>query len=99
MIDIETLVVFDVESTAEWRRERAVRFPERNETAADTLDRIAADLKALEGSPLHARAAKLAEEDRNNVFQTAVSELNRAIGFPSNINNGREYLMTLCNLM
>jgi hypothetical protein len=49
MIDIETLLVFDVESTAEWRRERAERFPEdakRNETAANLLDRIAADLRA-----------------------------------------------------
>jgi hypothetical protein len=102
MLDMERLVVFEVESTAEWRRETAERFPEdaeRNETAADRLDRIAADLRALKGTLLHARTAKLAEEDRNNAFSVAASELNRAIGFRLNIENGREYLETLCDLV
>jgi hypothetical protein len=102
MIDIQTLVVWDVENAARWRRHKAEGFPhdaDRNITAADILDRIAVELKGLKGSFLHGRAAKLAGEDRNEAFPAAVSCLTRAIGFRSDINGAQEFLTVLCSLV
>ena len=70
MLGIDELIVFTVESTAEWRRRTVERFPEdhRNVEAAGILERLAPELRALEGTALHERVARLAEEDEDGNF-------------------------------
>ncbi len=49
-----------LESSAEWRRRRAERYPhdaQRNLEAAALLDLLAKDVRALEGSELHRQAS------------------------------------------
>ena len=46
MVGIEELIVFDVEGTADWRRQKAEEFQNdhRNTDAAEILDRLAVEL-------------------------------------------------------
>jgi hypothetical protein len=58
MQDITRLITDDLEYAAEWRREKAAEYPEdadRNLQAAQTLDRMAADVKKFQGSQWHWR--------------------------------------------
>ena len=50
-----TLVGYNVQSTAEWRRRKAEEFPEdaRNLKAAENLEQLAAEIEQLEGSEIY----------------------------------------------
>ena len=94
MLGIDELIVFTVESTAEWRRRTVERFPEdhRNVEAAGILERLAPELRALEGTALHERVARLAEEDEDGNFSGILSELLRTVGFGSFPPSGKDLL-------
>ena len=52
--DLCTPIGYQVEATADWRRRKAEYFPddERNSSAAKELERLAAEIDQLEGSPV-----------------------------------------------
>ncbi len=94
MLGIGELIVLNVEGTAYWRRQTAERFPEdqRNVAAAEVLERLALELHALEGTALHERVARLAEDDEDGNFSETLSELLRAVGFRSFPSSGKAFL-------
>lgn len=53
--DLYTLIGYQVEATADWRRRQAEYFPhdDRNARAAKELERLAAEVDQLEGSSVH----------------------------------------------
>jgi hypothetical protein len=55
MSSLNEIIGFTVEGTAEWRRRKAVEFPNdtRNLMAAEELDRLAVEINRLEGSAIH----------------------------------------------
>jgi hypothetical protein len=62
MIDIGTLIANDLEYGAEWRHQKSVESPhdaDQNLAAAETLERIAAEFRQLEGSQYHWRLQAL----------------------------------------
>jgi hypothetical protein len=79
-----------VESTAEWRWQKAEEFPEddRNKSAAKELETIAGEIRGLNGSPIIKQIDE-AIETLNNLSASwegtvmAVSEELRGIGFHS----------------
>jgi restriction system protein len=97
MLGMDELVAFNAESTAHWRRQTAERFPEddRNIPAAERLERLAAELRALEGSALHRQVAHLAEADKDGDFSGILSELLRTVGFQWWPASGSEFLEEL----
>jgi hypothetical protein len=54
-LDLNLRIGYQVQSTAEWRREKALQFPDdmRNLRAAEELERLAVEIEALEGSDIH----------------------------------------------
>lgn len=94
MLKIDELIVFNVENTAYWRRQTAERFPEdhRNVEAAEILERLAPELRAIEGTALHGRIAQFAEKDEDGNFSSILSEMLRAIGFQSFPLSGNDFL-------
>lgn len=86
MLGMDELVVFDIEGTAHWRLSKVDEFPDdhRNIEAATILERLASELRALEGTDHHRRLAQLAEElAEDGHFSRVLSDLTRAIGFHS----------------
>ena len=85
---------FRVESTAKWRRSKAVQFPEdmRNLRAAEELERLAREIEALESSKVYEQIND-AEESLleacevddylfvNKAINEAVSAELRSVGF------------------
>jgi hypothetical protein len=57
--DLYTLVGYQVEAIADWRRRQAEYFPgdDQNTRAAKELERLAAEIKQLEGSQCTSRFA------------------------------------------
>src|SRR5882757_6110914 len=55
--DLNELIGYQVQSTAEWRREKAEQFPNdiRNLRAAEELERLAEQIDQLENSEIHKR--------------------------------------------
>ena len=55
MSDLNEKIGYQVQGTADWRRQKAEQFPddERNLEAAEELDRLAAEIDALEDSEIH----------------------------------------------
>lgn len=97
MNDMDTLIGFEVESSAYWRRQKAEEFPQdadRNLRAAELLDRIAADLKAQVGTDLHRQVFDLAENAPEE-FGVAVSDLTRQVGFYPVAETGEKFLKAL----
>jgi len=97
MLDINTLIADEVESTAHWRYMKACEFPDdadRNSEAAARLERIAADLRKAEGSQLHWRLQGLAGKNPEG-FGEILSQLTRAVGFRSSAETGTEFLEEL----
>jgi hypothetical protein len=94
MLGIDELIVFNVESTADWRRQTAERFPEdhRNVEAVEILERLAPELRALEGTALHEHVARLAEEEEGGNYSGILSELLRTVGFRSFPSSGMDFL-------
>jgi hypothetical protein len=90
-LSINEIVGFHVESTAEWRRQKAQQFPDdsRNLRAADELERLAGEISALEGTEIHRQIDKLfdlahqaeADSDLCCDLNESVSAELRSIGF------------------
>ena len=98
-MDIGTLVADAVESSAEWRRHKADEFPEdatRNLEAAASLDRIATELRGLEGSDLHKAVSRICEES-SDIFCEKLSELTKEVGFWNCEKTGEGFLRELLN--
>src|SRR5712675_1433058 len=80
-------LILHVESTAEWRREKAEEFPDdsRNLEAAERLDQIAKELRELAGSDLERRIEALEVVVEKNGWDAYpvewVFEALRGIGF------------------
>ena len=93
----------ELESTAAWRRDVAARYPEdeRHIEAANRLDRLAAEVRALENSALATRLLELYESldaFDGYLLVEAESEYRRQIGFWEFPTNGEEYLKDLIDL-
>jgi hypothetical protein len=100
--DLNVLFGYQVQSTAEWRRQKAEEFPDdaRNLVAAEELERLAAQIDRLEGSEIHEQIReaqdciiKLCEANKDAVFdwsdisETVSAEL-RSIGFHGTYRDG-----------
>ena len=97
MDDLNTLIVGDIEHSAEWRWMKACEYPDdadRNLEAAARLERIAADLKKEEGSQWHLRLQALCAANTERYCE-ALSELTGAVGFRSSAKTGPEFLFEL----
>src|SRR5215475_7776344 len=93
----------ELESTAAWRRDVAARYPEdeRHIKAANRLDRLAVEVRALENSALATRLLELYESldaVDGYLLAEATSEYRRQIGFWEFPINGEEYLKDLIDL-
>jgi len=84
----------DAEATAAWRWEKADQFPEdhRNRKAAELLDRLAPEIAALHGSPLHLRLETFIDEE---AFSFEISARLRAIGFGYFPQSGQQLLQDI----
>jgi hypothetical protein len=104
-LGIDTIVGFEVESTAEWRREKAEQFPDdfRNLEAAEELERLAREINDLEGSEVHRKIndlMSLSSETSGSFYEDlgeSVSAELRSIGFHSSYKNGAEFLEWYCD--
>jgi hypothetical protein len=90
-------IVASMESTAEWRREKAEEFPDdsRNLDAAKELEKLATEIKNLEGSELYQRVETLDDampDDDNYDLVEWLSEELRAVGFRTSYESGAEFL-------
>lgn len=89
-----------VSGTAEWRRCKAAEYPDdnRNQEAAEILERIANELPALDGSVLHRRIEKIVEDGNWDAFVSEViSDELRKIGFHSWPESAHELLATIAS--
>jgi hypothetical protein len=103
--DLNVLFGYQVQNTAEWRRQKAEQFPDdaRNLVAAEELERLAAQIDRLEGSEIHAQIREaqdciieLCEANKNDavwfeISETVSAEL-RSIGFHRTYRDGAELL-------
>jgi hypothetical protein len=100
---LNTMVGYEVESTAQWRRVKAEQFPDdrRNVVAAEELEKLAAEIDRIgESEPIHQQIAKLHEtldaaddcDDAWLKISECVSEELRLIGFHSGYATGLEFL-------
>src|SRR5262249_48334409 len=89
-LDLNLRIGYQVQSTAEWRREKASQFSEdaeRNLKAAEELKRLAVEIEALEGSDIHRQISdvhdsifRLCDEDDNvTSIDSVVWDLNEAV--------------------
>ncbi len=87
---ISEILGYQVEGTADWRREKAKEFPNdaaRNLEAAQELDQLAAEIKALEGSEIHTQISELLDTLPDDAFShwpdvsEALSAELRSVGF------------------
>jgi hypothetical protein len=99
----------DLESTADWRRRKAEGYPEdtRNEAAAELLEKLAAQLRALKVSPFYRKLGELEETLYQGVdakgfdllgLSEALSEYHRGIGFHHFPESAEEYLVDLIQI-
>ena len=100
--DLYTLIGYQVEVTADWRRRQAEYFPhdDRNARAAKELERLAGEVDQLEGSSVHEQI-RLATDCLKNVDWFAMSksvyaEL-RSVGFDSTYESGLQFLEWYCD--
>ena len=89
LVDLSRLV--DVEATAEWRRQQACRSPEnsRFREAAEMLDRLAPEIAALHGCPLHFRLEAYRDVE---AFDLEINGTLKAVGFYYFPNSARQLL-------
>jgi hypothetical protein len=90
-----------LEFSAEWRRGKAHQYPEdtRNVEAAELLDRLAVEVRALTGSEIHRQLSATAEKcDDFCSFVESWSEYKRRIGFLE-FPDGQGYLSDMLNTM
>jgi hypothetical protein len=96
---LNEMIGFQVEGTAEWRRQKAKQFPDaRNLKAAEELERLAAEIDALSDSEIEKQisAAHHALNERNDdawadINETVSAEL-RGLGFHSSYATATELL-------
>jgi hypothetical protein len=95
---LDEIIGYQIEETADWRRGKAQQFPEdsRNLIAAGELDRLAAEIHALdEGSEIEqqidGRMTKLIELTNDPGHDDISPEL-RLIGFGATYSTGLEFL-------
>jgi hypothetical protein len=96
-----SLIIEQIESTADWRRMKADEFPDdrRNLEAARELDRLAKEITDLAGSDMYQRLdARRVVETENRLWDVGLhmiewlSEQLRAIGFRTWYENGAQFL-------
>ena len=91
--DLYTLIGYQVEATADWRRRQAEYFPhdDRNARATKELERLAVEVDQLEGSSVHEQIClatdRLKNEDWFVMSKSVYAEL-RSVGFDSTYENG-----------
>jgi hypothetical protein len=98
---LNEMIGYDVQGTAEWRREKARQFPHdtRNMKAAEQLDRLGAEINALVDSQIESEIAE-AQDAINSLddgdgwvgISEVLSEELRSIGFHSDYSTGIELL-------
>ena len=99
--DLYTLIGYQVEATADWRRRQAEYFPsnDRNRRAAKELERLAAEIEQLEGSSVHEQIRlatdRLKNEDWFVMSKSVYAEL-RSVG-DSTYENGLRFLEWYCD--
>jgi hypothetical protein len=101
MIDIATLIANDLEYGAQWRHQKSVEFPhdaDRNLAAAETLERIAAQFRKLEGSQYHWRLQTLSDRYGER-FVEVLKSMIAVVGFRSSAETAEEFLDELCLLV
>ena len=94
MIDIGALIANDLEYGAEWRYQRSVESPnnaDRNLAAAETLERIAAEVRKLEGSQYHWRLQALSDRYGER-FVEVLNSMIAAVGFRLVTETAEEFL-------
>jgi hypothetical protein len=106
--DLNVLIGYQVQSTAEWRWRKAEQFPDNdgNAQAAEELDHLAKQINALEDSPLHQqirtaqdrllKTCEGAEDVVLDLIATISAELN-AIGFHTHYDTAEEFLQWYLN--
>jgi hypothetical protein len=99
MFGVDALVMFDVESFADWRHLRAEQFPDdsRNMRAALLLDRLAADLKAPDEVEAHRRLNDAVQRSGLHGVEIVriISEELRRVGFQSSPDSGIDLLESI----
>jgi hypothetical protein len=85
MYDLE-LEAQDLEYSAEWRRQKAQQYPEdarRNLEAAQLLEKLAVEIRALDGSEVHRQLSAAIEANYDDLlpFSESWSDYKRRIGF------------------
>jgi hypothetical protein len=101
--DLNMVIGYEVQNTAEWRREKAKQFPDdtRNLRAAEELERLAAQIEQLEGSAIRERVRALYDRYRAaangsvDIYEDVSAEL-RAIGFHNGYATGEQFLEWYC---
>jgi hypothetical protein len=100
--DLYTLIGYQVEVTADWRRRQAEYFPhdDRNARAAKELERLAGEVDQLEGSSVHEQIRlatdRLKNEDWFAMSKSVYAEL-RSVGFDSTYESGLQFLEWYCD--
>jgi hypothetical protein len=106
LLSIDELIGFQVQSTADWRRDKAQQFSDdaRNLEAAEELDALAAKIRSLEGSEIHIQICELTDrldrlfESGEDCFSRLedlnedVSSALRDVGFRGGFSTGTELL-------
>jgi hypothetical protein len=102
--DLNELIGYQVQSTAQWRRDKATQFPDdtRNLRAAEDLERLAAQIEMLEGSAIHERVRgtfdrclATSENVWGDLNEDVSAEL-RSIGFHGGYETGEQFLEWYC---
>jgi hypothetical protein len=103
MVELED-IVNGLESTADWRREKAAQYPhdDRNEKAAEILGRLATEVRGMGDSPVFKELVRagdelsdLSDECRKYDLCSLIDDLSaydRNVGFHSWPSSGEEYL-------
>jgi hypothetical protein len=100
--DLYTLVGYQIEVIADWRRRQAEYFPsnDQNRRAAKELERLAAEIEQLEGSSVHKQISlatdRLKNEDWFAMSESVYAEL-RSVGFDSAHESGLRFLEWYCD--
>jgi hypothetical protein len=100
--DLYTLIGYQVEVIADWRRRQAEYFHGNNQNrrAAKELERLAAEIEQLEGSSVHEQirlaSDRLGNEDWFGMSGSVYAEL-RSVGFDSTYESGLRFLEWYCN--
>ena len=106
--DLNVLIGYQVQSSAQWRRGKAEQFPNdsRNLRAAQELERLAAQIEKLEDSEVHKRVRSITNKFNaadngdgwHEIGEEISTELN-SIGYHHSYLTGEQFLEWFCNLL